>query len=146
MCHRALTACKAILGFILGLLLWGLQVKPDEALSNAAAWLNRFGFYDLPAWLTRASTDQYFSWVVVAALLAVFAWIIWPIFPRVKPKGAGPDMPIHKAIDYIVNDSGAILRKIPPGYDEGLTSNFTWQGEQHPKSRSRVARNASGPG
>lgn len=164
--HRALAALKSLLTIILTAALLGLQVKPDDVLSNASAWMIRLGFSDLPWWLTRASAERYLSLVIGGLLFATIAWIFWPSVVRPGrgpppsvalfhfPAGAYegetgsvqrqglPDTPIHKAIDYIVSNSLAPLRQAPKGYDERVTSLFKWRGEEHQHAIEQVRERA----
>lgn len=76
-------------------------------------------------------------WFIIASVLTFFLSLIVLLIPLVRrlcgviPPKTRPDTPIHEAIDYIVNDSSAALRSIPPGYDHRIVSKFEWQGEKH---------------
>jgi hypothetical protein len=82
-------------------------------------------------WLTRAS--------VICFALSVIV-LFYPFLKNLLgiQRGLGPDMPIHQAIDYIVNDSRADLRDQPVGYDDDLVSKLNWRGEQHNDALERV--------
>jgi hypothetical protein len=75
---RVVVVAKAALTFLFTIMLCCLQVTPDGAASNAAAWARRFGASGLPAWLTREQTDRYLTWAVAMLLAATIAWIMWP--------------------------------------------------------------------
>ena len=52
--------------FIFGALMWASQVKPEEAASNLAAWLQYFGLESVPTILQGKVVDQ---WIFGAALV-----------------------------------------------------------------------------
>jgi hypothetical protein len=55
--------------------------------------------------------------------------------------GLAPDIRIHDAIDYIVNDSKTRLRKEPEGYP--AAAGFLWHGEQHQDALDQIREAAT---
>jgi hypothetical protein len=75
---RAVFVIKTVLAIVFALVLWGLQVTPEGAASNASAWAHWFGFSDVPGWFTKEQTDQYLTLIVAALLVGTILWILWP--------------------------------------------------------------------
>src|SRR6266403_24120 len=52
------------------------SVKPEDAASNIAAWIEFAGFHNLPHWRTNPHADQH---VIAAAcfVAAIYAFAVW---------------------------------------------------------------------
>lgn len=77
MWHRVAVSIKGAGGFGIGAIWASLSVKPEDAMSNAAAWLNLFGFKDIPAWLEAPGADLWLQLAVAAVAVMWAIWVFW---------------------------------------------------------------------
>lgn len=69
------------LGLGLPVIIGAASVKPQDAASNLAAWIEVLGFHNLPQWVTSPSADKY----VIAATLcagAIYSIAVWGPYRR----------------------------------------------------------------
>lgn len=97
-------------------MIWGTVwlaagLGPEDAKSNLAKWAAHLGITNWPPWLS----DRTVIFGVPGVVLLFYAWLFWP--RRSLPAGAAlpqPDLSLGRALDYLVNDSIAVLAANPP--------------------------------
>src|SRR5580700_4313402 len=70
----------------LPLVIGAASVKPEDAASNIAAWVEWLGFHNLPHWLTNPNADQH---VIAAACCAavIYSFAVWGPLRRERHSG-----------------------------------------------------------
>jgi hypothetical protein len=84
---------KAIpLGLGVPIMIGMTSVKPEDAASNFAAWLNYFGIKKLPSWVNTQNADKYILFIAITiALLYVFGvWVVPIMWKKYQSRNDGP--------------------------------------------------------
>jgi hypothetical protein len=71
------------LGLGLPIVIGAASIKPEDAASNIAAWIEWFGFHNLPHWLTSPNADRHLIAAACCAA-AIYSFAVWGPF-RPKP-------------------------------------------------------------
>jgi hypothetical protein len=98
-----------------------LSESNDTSWGNIAFFADKGGFHSFARLLRVAGPEYGDTWVFRILLGLVIVFLIWPfieplwhyLFSGGQPP-SHPDMPIHEAFDYIVNDSRTKLRRPGP--------------------------------
>src|SRR5436190_4463900 len=77
------------LGLGLPIMIGAASVKPEDAVSNVAAWLHLLGVEHTPQWLSAPGADKR---VIIGSMVlgAIYAGLVWgvPALRRLGPKPA----------------------------------------------------------
>ncbi len=133
-----------LIGLVVSFSVLMMQVGPDDAATNLCRWLRFWPecTAQLSGWI------EPWVWLVPAALFVVAVFLFaWPIVRSVFQSRGGalapqPDMPIADALNYIVNDSAAILKQPSPPrmveFGPGTGHLQTEMGVEHQDARTKL--------
>ena len=97
---------------IQGLLMWGTQVGPKQAVSHAAEWAMTFGVKNPPSWLQSENADRFIRHIALLILIFSVCCLIAPHINLEKIQ-LGPKLLFGLSLAGIV---GSIIWNLVAGY------------------------------
>lgn len=143
--RKLLNGLRLAGGFVLTTFIVMSQIGNIPPWGNLATFFEKGGLPFAGRWIRWAGPEYGDPWLLTSVFVVAGSFIAWPVLAMiwqrlfsVEGNHIGPDMPIHEAIDYLVNDSNAKFRALPPGYGPQITSRMQWSGVEHQDALPRV--------